>query len=145
MKDLLIIWTDVNDTGISIIDQQHRGIISAVNSLYFFMRHKQEKEMLASVIATIEQYTKIHFATEEKLLKAAEYPDFDAHKKLHDGLTRRSILVGNECKRNNDAYGYLMFLKDWWIDHINRHDRHYIEHLHNNSVINPATSAVTSD
>ena len=136
MQNLLIASEDIQDTGIPIIDQQHRGMISVINSLYFFMRHKQGQEVPDPIITMIEQYTRIHFATEEKLLKAAEYPDFDAHKKLHDSLIRRLILAGNKCRHNNDVYNYLIFLKDWWTDHINRHDRLYIEHLHNNPVTN---------
>lgn len=36
---LCIVWSDTNNLGIPIIDEQHRGIISASNSLYFSMQN----------------------------------------------------------------------------------------------------------
>ncbi len=135
MQNLLIVWTDINDTGIAIIDQQHRGIVSIINSLFFFIRHKQGKEVLAPTIAMIEQYTKIHFATEEKLLKTAKYPDYEAHKRLHDALISRSITIGNESRRSEDPTRYLMFLKNWWLDHINKHDQIYVDHLYDHPAL----------
>lgn len=129
MQNLLIVWTDINQTGVPIIDQQHYGIVGIINSLFFFIRHKQGNKVLIPTITMIEQYTKIHFATEEKLLKKVGYPDFDEHKKLHDELIDQSLKIANQYKLNKDPSNYLMFLKDWWTDHINKHDRLYIDHL----------------
>ena len=131
MQELLIVWTDINDTGIAIIDQQHRGIVSIINSLFFSIRHEQGNRILASSIDMIGQYTKIHFATEEKILRMSNYPAFDSHKKLHDNLISRSLTTGNESRRYHDPLIYLDFLKKWWIEHINGQDRLYVEHLRN--------------
>lgn len=39
MHTLFIVWSDMNETGIKIIDDQHRGIVSVINSLYFYMSY----------------------------------------------------------------------------------------------------------
>jgi len=39
MKNILyIVWSDNNELGIPIIDEQHRAIISTINSLHYFMQ-----------------------------------------------------------------------------------------------------------
>lgn len=129
MQDLLIVWSDIHDTGIPIIDQQHRGIVSIINSLFFFMRHKQGNDILNATVTMIGQYTKIHFVTEEKLLKSTGYPDFEAHKRLHEQLINESTLVGGQSLRNQDPSEYLIFLRNWWLNHINKHDHEYVEHF----------------
>lgn len=129
MRNLLIVWTDINDTGIPIIDQQHYGIVSIINSLFFFIQHKQGNDILTPTTIMIEQYTKIHFATEEKLLKDTGYLDFDRHKKMHDSLIEQSLRIAGESKLGKDPFNYLVFLKNWWTAHINKQDRLFIDHL----------------
>ena len=138
MDSLLIVWNDVHATGISIIDEQHRGIVSTINSLFYMIRSKQAQHILVPTILMMEQYTKIHFFTEEKLLESSGYPGFKEHKKLHDKLISQMITVSRESLRNIDPDSFLSFLKHWWINHINKNDRDYVEHIRQYLLNNPA-------
>ena len=38
MKNLYITWKNEDELGIPIIDEQHRGVVTAINSLFYFMQ-----------------------------------------------------------------------------------------------------------
>ncbi|MDR0843122.1 MAG: hemerythrin family protein [Acidobacteriota bacterium] len=124
---LLIQWKDVNNLGIPIIDDQHRGIVSVINSLAFFVQRNKGEFYLNTTFAMMDSYTKLHFSTEEELLRAAGYPEFDGHRRLHTDLIRESFFTANESIRLCDPDIYLRFLKNWWMEHINRCDRMYAQ------------------
>ncbi len=124
-----IVWSDVNRVGIPIIDEQHRGIISSINSLHYFMQTGRGHEIIRPTMIIIKQYTLVHFKTEENLLSEAGYPELERHLLLHRALVNKTnrIAVGKNPK--NDADTILRFLKQWWLNHINSEDRKYAPYL----------------
>lgn len=126
-NNLYITWKKEYNTGISIIDEQHRGIISTINSLYHFIQDGHGDEILDSTMLTLEQYIKIHFQTEEALLQKANYPEYDSHVKLHKKWSERTRMLS--LKENTDPTVVLKFLRNWWMEHINIEDRKYIPAL----------------
>lgn len=75
----------------------------------------------------IDSYTKIHFATEEEILRIAGYPDLENHKRIHESLIKESFSIASQSIRMYKPDIYLQFLKKWWVEHINNCDRMYIE------------------
>jgi hemerythrin-like metal-binding domain len=129
MKNVLIVWADIHETGIPIIDEQHRGIVSTINSLFYFMRKQRGQDVMAPTLLMLEQYTKVHFLTEETLLEAAGYPGLETHRQLHRGLIDTMFRISLLSKRSGDPDELLAFLKDWWLQHINGNDRAYAPFL----------------
>jgi len=131
MGHLLIHWADVHKTGLTIVDEQHRGLASLINSFFF---HKNdpfiERILVPTALMTIN-FAKIHFLTERQLMEEAEYPGLEEHALAHEKLYRDLIATEKKCRRARDADGFLNFLKSWWLDHINKYDRRYIPHLKN--------------
>ena len=41
---LYIVWNEKNNIGVPIIDEQHRGIVIAINSLYYFINERRANE-----------------------------------------------------------------------------------------------------
>ena len=125
-QSLLISWTPSNELGIPVLDEQHRGIVSIINSFGFVIQRDQKAEFYVNTIFTMmDCYTKLHFATEEELLSAAGYPDIEDHKKLHITLIKKSFSVAAKSIRLRDPNMYLQFLQEWWLTHINDCDRAY--------------------
>lgn len=129
MKDIYIVWNKDNEIGIPIIDEQHRVAVGTINSLFYFMQMKRGVAALRPTLNVLEQYTKIHFETEEELMKLHGFRDLDAHLLLHRDLQSQTHEVLHEALANNDPTIVLNFLKDWWLDHINKQDRKFAEHL----------------
>ncbi|MBN1806245.1 MAG: hemerythrin family protein [Sedimentisphaerales bacterium] len=125
-KGLYIVWSDDNNLGIPIIDEQHRGIVSTINSLHHFIITGHGQKMISPIMVTLQQFTDIHFSVEEALMSEAGYPDFDEHIKLHKTLISKTKEVFDEARKNKDPYMVLNFLKEWWLVHINKQDRKYV-------------------
>jgi hemerythrin-like metal-binding protein len=131
MEQLLYIkWNDRNNTGIALIDEQHRGIVSIINTFHYMMSKRMSNHMLYSCISdTLKNYSRIHFITEEGFMAEAQYEHFEQHKDLHRGLTREIERIEIQGIKHNDAKPLLDFLKRWWLDHINDKDQLYVPYL----------------
>ncbi len=123
MRNLLIVWSDKSKIGVPILDEHHRGIVSVINSLFYYMSHPASKSVLMAHLGMIEQYGRIHFLVEEELLEKAGYPELETHKAQHEDLTRKTHIIAMECRRTGDPQALLQFLKTWWIEHINVDDK----------------------
>ncbi len=128
-NDLYIIWHTSNELGIPIIDEQHRGLVSTINSFHYLIKEGQGEEVIRPIIMTLVQYIEIHFRTEEPLMQKAGFPGYDDHIRLHRSLTTKTKRIAEEAVTKSNAYIALEFLKDWWLDHINNVDRQYAPYL----------------
>jgi hemerythrin len=128
MKNMLyIVWRDESNLGIPIIDEQHRAIVTTINSLHYFIQEGRGLEALLPTFNILEQYTRIHFYTEEALMERADYTDLDKHIALHEELAKETKRIAREASSDKEPELALKFLKEWWLDHINGEDRHYAE------------------
>jgi len=127
---LLIHWEPSSETGIPIIDEQHRGIVSIINSFGFAIQRDRKTEFFLNTIFTmIDCYTKLHFATEEEFMRSAGYPEIEDHQRQHAELIKKSFSVASQSIRLRDPEMYLQFLRKWWVTHINTIDRRYAPFL----------------
>ena len=60
-NNLYIVWTDNNEVGYPIIDEQHRGIISIINTLHYFIQTGKGNEVIKPTMIMLEQYINYHF------------------------------------------------------------------------------------
>jgi len=126
---ILIVWQPSYNLGIPIVDEQHRGIISTINSFCYAIQNKHGNEMLKPVINMVNEYTRYHFETEEDFLKKCGYPDLEAHVALHKELIHDLSRTGQDSIYDRDPQKFLSFLKDWWINHICKEDRAFSQYL----------------
>ena len=127
--NILIVWQPSFNLGIPIVDEQHKGIVSTINSLCFAIQNKHGNEMLRPVIGMVNEYTRIHFEIEEDFLKKCGYPDLEKHRALHKELTQALSHTSKDSIWNKDPQEFLTFLKDWWINHICKEDQAFTQYL----------------
>jgi len=120
---LFIVWKPEYDLGIPIIDEQHKGIVSTINSLFYAMQKKHGENVLKSVINMVTEYTHIHFDVEEEFLGKNGFSDFKKHKEWHNELRNALANIGPKSLWDRNPQEFLEFLKNWWIDHICEKDR----------------------
>ena len=129
--NILIVWKPAYNLGIPIVDEQHRGIVSTINSLCFAIQNKQGNEMLRPVMSMVTEYTRIHFELEEGFLQKCGYPNLEAHRALHKELTQELSHFESGVSWNKDPQEFLDFLKRWWINHICKEDLVFTNYLTN--------------
>ena len=127
--NIFIVWKPEYNLGIPIVDEQHRGIVSIINSLHFEMQHNFTKDILTSIIDMMNDYTHIHFRVEESFLEKIDFPNAKKHHELHRELSRKLTDAGNKSAMNNDPNKFMEFLKNWWINHICSEDLIYRNYL----------------
>ena len=120
--NLFIIWKPEYNLGIPIIDEQHRGIVTTINSFHYGMQNNHVHEMLLPIIEMIHDYTHIHFKIEESFLTKCSFPNSESHHMLHQELIAKLNEVGRKSMIDKDPYQFMDFLKQWWIDHIRNED-----------------------
>jgi len=128
----LMAWNDRLSVGIASIDKQHQKLVGLLNDFYDAVQAGHGKEALAGLLASLIDYTKLHFAHEEQLFAKTNYPDAAAHKKAHDDLTRQVLEIQQKyAKGANVALSTetLNFLKNWLLTHIQGTDKKYSSHL----------------
>jgi len=128
--NLLIVWNDLNQTGVKILDEQHRGIVTIINALHYSLFVREKDTLLSPTVEMVMGYTKIHFKTEMEFLEEAGYPGLQEHHAQHERLIADAENVFMDClKEGGEPTPFLKFLKDWWLVHINREDMAYSGHL----------------
>lgn len=123
---MAITWTSELDTGIAVIDQQHRRIVDYINQL----EHAQlraDLKLVGHVIDELVDYTISHFAFEESLQEEAGYPFLKPHQKVHELFVRRvSDYQQRFAAGENIAEELITLLSSWLINHIKRDDADYV-------------------
>ena len=89
----LMTWNEKMAVGVRLLDTDHQKLVGLLNELYDAVMKGQGKESLGKVLDGLVDYTKIHFAHEEKFFAQTSYPDAAAHKKEHDALTQQVLEV----------------------------------------------------
>lgn len=130
---MLITWSARYDTGIGIIDSQHREFVNLINKLYSACLHGRDgiqagfKEAMSGVV----QYVHFHFDAEMEILEKAGYPHASEHKKEHERLIKEilGVLHGYENGVPFVPNKFARVLKDWVLTHIAFQDKDVGEYL----------------
>ena len=112
------------ETGIDVVDDQHRSLIEIYNHLdAAFHAHRGQREM-AEILARLFQYTKIHFETEEALMERYDYDGLEAHRAEHVALVEQLKKFVIRFKRNEERISVEMlnFVANWVTRHIQESD-----------------------
>jgi hemerythrin-like metal-binding protein len=122
----LINWSRTYSVGVSQMDSEHQRLIDIINNLYIAMRSGRSKDAIGTILDELIDYTKTHFAHEEKLMQEAGYAGFDEQKRAHVALVSQVVEIQQKY-RAGTALGQevMSFLKNWLINHIQGLDKKY--------------------
>ena len=120
-------WTNSLDTGIEVIDGQHRRIVEYINQLHD-AKLTQNRQTIRQVIDDMVDYTVSHFGFEETLIEDAGYEFVRPHKRVHELFIKRV----NEYKQRFDAGENVTdelhnLLSRWLFNHIRNDDAAYVK------------------
>ena len=125
----MLVWQDDLDTGIDVIDGQHRRIVEMINQLHAAQTGGSQL-VVAEVIDELVDYTLSHFAFEEELMEEAGYPFCAAHKRVHEVFTKRVSEYRMRFQAGEDVVDELKsMLSRWLFNHIRNDDKAYSEQV----------------
>jgi hemerythrin len=120
-------WQPNYSVGVGLVDTQHQKWIDIINRLDDAVNSKKGKEEFIHILADLAGYTDYHFTTEEKYFVEFDYPDAEAHKKIHDAFRQKLDVFLKELQDDEKQLPQKMleFTKSWLIDHILKVDKDY--------------------
>jgi hemerythrin len=123
----LIEWVDDLSVGIQEIDEQHKVLVGLVNRMYEAIVKRTDKQEISSILDELAQYTVIHFAVEESLMRIFDYQEYELHKKHHEELTIQVVELQRKLGKGESAISIevLHFLRHWVTYHILQDDKKY--------------------
>jgi hemerythrin len=89
-------WDSSLETGHEKIDNQHKQLIAALNSIIEASAGGKGEAEIFKTLDFLTGYTIMHFSDEEKLQVMYDYPDYLIHKRYHDEF---KVTVGELTKR----------------------------------------------
>jgi len=118
-------WTPEFALHVPEIDRDHQFEFGLVNRLHEAMLAGQGTDILGTILAELTNFTRKHFADEEKIMADLRYPEMRAHVQQHDQIRRRVAEVEARFDRGETAITIelMLFLTDWLRNHTMVTDR----------------------
>jgi hemerythrin-like metal-binding protein len=133
IKEKHYLWDDSLAVGVAKIDNQHRQLFDAVNSLIDAIDEGKGEEEVQKAVDFLVNYTATHFAEEEAIQQACGYPDFENHHKIHEAFKKLAIeMAGQMASFDADVYLIKEVKRrfgDWLVTHITGQDSRIGDHI----------------
>ena len=133
----IFIWDDSYNTGVEIIDTQHKKLVDILNKLDESLAERSGYQVLIGLLQELLAYTEYHFNSEEEFMCSHGYDEAEyskhllAHKEFADQIEKEV----KECLVNPEKVSseLLDFLVEWLINHILLSDKLMVDELIRNS------------
>jgi hemerythrin len=124
-------WDPKYSVDVEEIDTYQKKMFEMFNQLIDMRNSETDAKEFTGLISDINDFSKLYFSREEKLLKKRGYPDFESHAKAHRQFVRSSISLRREITEdiNNLTLETILELRDWLINHIETSDALYVPFL----------------
>jgi hemerythrin len=131
----IVVWDEKYATGIKLIDDQHKELISLTNELFQACLDGENavKDVFKETMGRMVDYVRFHFGAEQDLLQRVKYPDYQEHKKQHDAFVMQVITTVKEYNEGKKLAPnqFVRALRDWILGHIAHYDRLYASYIAN--------------
>jgi hemerythrin-like metal-binding protein len=128
-----IAWTEVLETGVHALDEDHRALIAQCNALSGLMDCGAAWSEVVDSARGLARRCVEHFRSEEAVLDETGFPRRDLHKAQHRAMERRfDDLVGLLAAAdgsNAEHRKAVHSLRATLVDILFRHDLDYKSHL----------------
>ena len=132
-------WDASWNTGIPIVDEQHRSLVRQVSAL--LDTSKEADRRVEETLDFLADYVVKHFGTEELMQKASKYPKSAEHRQMHEDFTAAFLGLRAEFDVSGDRLLMLMKITkvalNWLETHIKGADRDFGDYLRTSGLVMP--------
>ncbi len=127
-------WDESLSVGVKSIDEQHKVWIEKLNTLSAAIASCQKTRHISRTLDFLMDYVEFHFAAEESLMTAKNYPAFAQHKSEHHQFRMTLMDLFVLEVEEDDAVGKIAdsinnFQISWLRNHIQQTDRRFANFL----------------
>ncbi|MBF0187498.1 MAG: bacteriohemerythrin [Magnetococcales bacterium] len=124
-------WQARMSVGVEALDEDHRQLLTLINSLYKALRIGTGGKVIGNTLEELVSYTREHFQREERVMAERRYPGLEEHKREHENMIRQveDFLIQyrqGDYTLNQDV---LKYLRNWLVEHIMGSDQQYAAHI----------------
>ncbi|NLJ80687.1 MAG: hemerythrin family protein [Firmicutes bacterium] len=120
-------WTSDLAVGVKEIDDQHKIWFKKAGQLFEAGKDRRAKEVIGELLQFLDEYTKMHFADEEKFMREINYPGYAEQKKAHSEFIQRLKKLRQDYEASGGSITVIIqankMVVNWLIGHISRMDR----------------------
>lgn len=80
-------WDESIRTGVESVDAEHRLQVSLVGALEELLRRGGEPALVERTVGQLVDFTRVHFTSEELMMRLYAYPQYPEHRAEHERLT----------------------------------------------------------
>ncbi len=122
-----VTWDPTLVTGVPEIDAQHEELFRRLDALLEAIRGGRSRDEVGRTLTFLEEYARLHFATEEAQMEARGYPGLADHRAEHEGFRGDLRALEAEFLRDGPSASLIIrvntHLTGWLRSHIYRTDR----------------------
>lgn len=124
-------WSNELSVGIEEIDAQHKVLVDLLNQTHEAIQQRYTAQVTNDIIDQLGEYTRVHFAVEESLMRILHYPDYERHKEEHEKLIEQLNELRAKLGEGKGSISFELahFLKGWLTRHIMETDKRYTSHF----------------
>lgn len=132
----VVTWREEYKVNVREIDDQHKKMLQLVNHVHAAVEARINKDDLLDLLTALAEFTRVHFSTEERLMKKYDYPDLAKHHKEHKLLLRYLVDLMDAVSSGKKLTFYSDYdvSTDWVLIHISECDKSLGAFLNSKSV-----------
>ncbi len=114
-------WSPKYTVNHPVMDEHHHALFKLIDRLSEAIFEKKENEFIGELLNSLIEYTKMHFAAEEKLMLQVNYPGLLQHKEAHEKMVAQVQEYQRRFKegdRTVTAEISQFLMTDWLVKHI---------------------------
>jgi len=133
-----VVWSDKLSVGVDLIDEQHKSLIGKIADLEEALHTGQGPAEIVRILTFLMDYTKFHFGTEERNMRAYGYPDIGVHLVKHEEFKTTLANLSDDFREEGATQGLAdsidTLLMNWFVKHIKDVDHKFGEFLSENDL-----------
>ena len=131
------LWDPSLETGIPLIDGQHRKLVAQIEVIFAAAANPS---LAAVSLRFLERYTQEHFTTEERYLTQHGFPGraqhVEAHAAFRTSVSRAIRLVENNPDGQANVRLVRSMVLNWLTSHIKGMDQEYADYCLDEGLLN---------
>jgi len=129
-------WNESYSVHVRQFDAQHQKLFEIISTLADAMRMGKGEDVIRDVVGQLAVYTRTHFLQEEVAMRQTGYPELASHQAQHNKLMADVERYKKDLDegRKPNTIAVLNFLRDWLVQHIQKSDKLYSDHLNTHGV-----------
>jgi len=120
-------WHPSLSVGIEMIDEQHQEWFRRAEALFEAGKEGRAKEYIGELLGFLDEYTKKHFADEERYMQSINYPGLDEQKKAHASFVGQLQKLRSDYEASGGSLTVIIqankMVIDWLTKHISGLDK----------------------